>query len=67
MVEFSGTLLGFDDYVSMYTLEHPICYSRESHVHFFMILTASTDMVLEDVTELYVSTERRSQPSALFF
>lgn len=43
--EFSGTLLGFDDYVSEY--------------HFFNVpsgcktmLTEIADMVLEDVTEL---------------
>ena len=42
--EFSGTLLGFDDYVSKYSklLSLKLCSNN------------NTDMVLEDVTELYV-------------
>lgn len=43
--EFSGTLLGFDDYVSKYPFfpRAFVCYN---------ILTMALDMVLEDVTEL---------------
>jgi hypothetical protein len=42
--EFSGTLLGFDDYVSEYS--KLLSLKRFSN--------DNTDMVLEDVTELYV-------------
>lgn len=42
-VEFSGTLVGFDDYVSEFGTYKMSC-SRDS--------ADSTDMVLEDVTEL---------------
>ena len=42
--EFSGTLLGFDDYVSKYS--KLLSLRRFSN--------DNTDMVLEDVTELYV-------------
>ncbi len=41
--EFSGTLLGFDDYVSMYIPNHMfLYYNADTYL----------DMVLEDVTEL---------------
>jgi hypothetical protein len=43
-LEFSGTLLGFDDYVSKYS--KLLSLKRFSN--------DNTDMVLEDVTELYV-------------
>ena len=46
--EFTGTLLGFDDYVSKYNIL-PENWTSEVR------LTLSTsDIVLEDVTELYV-------------
>ena len=41
--EFSGTLLGFDDYVSKYHTAHPV-----PKLHLMYV----ADMVLEDVTEL---------------
>jgi uncharacterized protein YbcI len=43
--EFSGTLLGFDDYVSKYpfSIRSSVCYN---------MLIIALDMVLEDVTEL---------------
>jgi putative heme iron utilization protein len=47
--EFSGTLVGFDDYVSEF-----ISTSRNSHFN----ANFASDMVLEDVTELYVVTVR---------
>jgi hypothetical protein len=43
VIEFSGTLVGFDDYVSEY-------YSPSSPLSKLII---GIDMVLEDVTELY--------------
>lgn len=43
VIEFSGTLVGFDDYVSEY-------YSARSPLP---KLITGIDMVLEDVTELY--------------
>lgn len=43
--EFSGTLLGFDDYVSKYT---------PAFLPVGALLIRLADMVLEDVTELYV-------------
>lgn len=43
LTEFSGTLLGFDDYVSTYL-------SRRQHDGHVLMIAA--DMVLEDVTEL---------------
>lgn len=48
MAEFSGTLLGFDDYVSKLTSDIELLICRK-------YLTRKTDMVLEDVTELYVA------------
>lgn len=47
--EFSGTLLGFDDYVSKYTHSHSCEVAK-----IFTALANIIDMVLEDVTELYV-------------
>lgn len=44
MVEFAGTLLGFDDYVSVYTRVAPAPFLAHQEL---------LDMVLEDVTELY--------------
>jgi len=44
--EFSGTLLGFDDYVSTY----------DSPANVRSRLIGNVDMVLEDVTELYALT-----------
>jgi hypothetical protein len=43
--EFSGTLLGFDDYVSAY---------MSQLIQLYLNLQRPLDMVLEDVTELYV-------------
>lgn len=43
--EFSGTLLGFDDFVSRYSRLLPIEMA---------LANADSDMVLEDVTEQYV-------------
>ena len=43
--EFSGTLLGFDDYVSKYPFIIPL-------IVFYNMLIVVLDMVLEDVTEL---------------
>lgn len=45
-VEFSGTLLGFDDYVSKLHLPLTSPYCME-------VLIMLVDMVLNDVTELY--------------
>ena len=45
MIEFSGTLLGFDDYVS--------ALQPSQRALSVPLLTRSPDMVLEDVTELY--------------
>jgi hypothetical protein len=44
--EFSGTLMGFDDYVSK---------SSPRSFYSGRQLTRCSDMVLEDVTELYVN------------
>lgn len=55
--EFSGTLLGFDDYVSKYTHSYERLQKK-----FFTALAKILDMVLEDVTELYVV-----RPSLLLF
>ena len=41
--EFSGTLLGFDDFVSEYTIRTSLSHEAA--------LTNGADMVLEDVTE----------------
>ena len=46
--EFAGTLLGFDDYVSMSLSSLPLHTST-------LKLTRRSDMVLEDVTELYIN------------
>jgi len=43
--EFSGTLLGFDDYVSELSLLCPATYEPQ-------ISDCLLDMVMEDVTEL---------------
>ena len=45
VTEFAGTLLGFDDYVSMY------CSPDEMLTK---TIDCKVDMVLEDVTELFV-------------
>jgi hypothetical protein len=44
--EFSGTLLGFDDYVSEYPCMRSATISPGTNFNL--------DMVMEDVTELYV-------------
>ena len=46
--EFAGTLLGFDDYVSEYTLKFPTPL-------YWPLLNNIPDMVLEDVTELFAA------------
>lgn len=46
--EFTGTLLGFDDFVSECYCSYPLALSLTFHL---MLV----DMVLEDVTELYIS------------
>ena len=53
--EFSGTLLGFDDYVSKYSI---LSFLFKN----FTALAKIIDMVLEDVTELYAV-----RPSPLLF
>lgn len=56
-IEFSGTLLGFDDYVSTYISLKP--------KPFFHSADRTIDMVLEDVTELYVSSKKSRKITSL--
>ncbi len=57
--EFAGTLLGFDDYVSTSLLFS--FFATES-----VRLTLGSDMVLEDVTELYVFYHAENQTNTSF-